>query len=94
MRRQKRMMQDARDVIKALGGPTAVSQWLGLEQGTISNWAGRGGTIARGYRIHVYLSLRERGFKDAEIPPAAFGLKSWDLVIMPRLRKSKPRKAA
>lgn len=92
-RRGKRMMHNAKDVITALGGPTAVANWLGLDQSTVSGWGLRD-AVGRGYRFHIYWSLRDRGYTEKQIPAKAFGLSSWDDVIMPKLRRSKAKKAA
>lgn len=85
-------MKDAKDVIRELGGPTAVAAWLGVDQSTVSTWGMRG-EIGRGWRMHVYWSLRDRGFREQDIPPRAFGVDDWKTIIMPRLRKAKRRAA-
>lgn len=92
-RRGKRMMHNAKDVITALGGPTAVANWLGLDQSTVSGWGIRG-AVGRGYRLHIYWSLRDRGFRERDIPAKAFGLSGWDKVIMPKVRRARIKRAA
>ena len=87
------MMHNAKDVIGALGGPTAVANWLGLDQSTVSGWGLRG-AVGRGYRLHVYWSLRDRGHRERDIPAKAFGLDDWNEVIMPKLRKQRGKRAA
>jgi hypothetical protein len=90
--REQPKVRTATDVIKLLGGPTAVAAWLGLDQSTVSGWGARG-EIGRGWRLHVYWSLRDRGYRENEIPAKAFGVTDWKQIIMPKCRKSRKRAA-
>ncbi len=80
------MLSTAKDAIKVLGGPTAVANWLHLDQSTVSSWSVRG-EIARGWEQHIYWSLRDRGYPHKNISPSIFGLVDWKQVVMPRPRK-------
>jgi hypothetical protein len=82
------MLETARDAVKALGGPTAVGGWLRLDQSTISAWSVRG-EIGRGWALHIYWSLRDRGYRQQDISPRIFGIERWDQVVMPRPKNSK-----
>lgn len=85
-------LRTAKDVIRALGGPTAVAGWLQLDQSTVSCWSSRS-EIGRGWRMHVYWSLRAKGYGEKDIPPRAFGVKSWDELIMPQCRIRRPKRS-
>lgn len=85
MARRRYMIATARDAIRALGGPTAVAEWLNLDQSTISSWGLRG-AIGRGWEMHIYQSLIDRKISRAEISPKVFGIDAWDQLIMPRQR--------
>lgn len=87
-RGRKVKLHDAKDVIKALGGPSAVARWLVLDQSTVSGWGCRS-EIGRGWRMHVYWTLRANGFEEKDIPPRAFGVRSWRELIMPKCRVRK-----
>lgn len=67
------------EAIRALGGPTLVARWLKLSPSAVSTWITRDG-VGRGYHLHVYLSLRRKGFR---VAPQVFGIESWDEVLMP-----------
>jgi len=88
MARRRRMIATAKDAIRALGGPTAVAEWLNLDQSTISGWGIRG-AIGRGWEMHIYWSLRDRGFTHANLAPEVFGMSAWAELRMPRPRKKR-----
>lgn len=65
-----------------LGGNIPVARWLETTPENVALMKSRG-YAARGYHLHLYLTLRKRGATPA---PAVFGLTTWDRVIMPRIR--------
>lgn len=65
-----------RELIEALGGPTAVAQWAGVEHASaVSNWEARG-SIPPGYHMRLSLEARRRGFVIS--PEEIFGLEGED----------------
>lgn len=69
------MISTVRDLIDALGGPTAVSQWAGYEHvSAVSNWETRG--IPTGFHMRLALEARRRGFTIS--PEGLFGLEGDD----------------
>lgn len=82
---QKRMTRIAtfREAVSFLGGAVPVAEWLNTTPNNIANMMCRN-YAARGYHLHLYLTLRRRG---AEPAPQVFGLKSWDRIIMPRTQR-------
>ena len=85
MATRKRMIATAKDAIRALGGPTAVAEWLNLDQSTISGWGTRG-AIGRGWEMFIYQSLRDRKYTQDQIAPKVFGIDDWSQLVMPKQR--------
>lgn len=57
-------------LIRALGGPSAVGEWLGITQEAVSNWKARD-NIPPGWHQRLGLALRKKGLT---IDPRVFGL--------------------
>jgi hypothetical protein len=63
------------DLIVALGGPNAVSEWLaGVSLSAPERWL-KFGYVNRGYHLHVYLALTMKGYR--HINPKLFGVQRW-----------------
>ena len=77
-------IQEALDV---LGGELAVADWLQTTKNNVIMMRIRN-YVPRGYHLHFYMTLRERGYQPA---PELFDLKSFDRLIMPRLRRRKAK---
>ena len=65
--------------VKLLGGPANVARWLHVSEGSVLNWIVRG-RVARGLRLHVYLSLQARGY---DCVPSILGAQSWGDLLVP-----------
>jgi hypothetical protein len=85
--RKMRTISSAREAIEVLGGHKAVAAWLGTSSDSVLMMRHRG-YIARGYHLHFYLTLKERGFQMA---PSLFGLDTFERLLMPKLRVRKRR---
>lgn len=57
-------------LIDALGGDTAVANWLGISQPAVANWKVRG-QIASGWHLRILARLKQEGRR---VDPALFGL--------------------
>lgn len=79
-----------KEALAALGGEAAVATWLGTTTNNVIMMRSRN-YVARGYHLHFYLTLRERGFQPS---PDLFGLPNFDRLIMPKLRKRKSKRVA
>ncbi len=58
------------DLIDALGGDTAVANWLGISQPAVANWKVRG-QIAAGWHLRILARLKQ---ERRRVDPALFGL--------------------
>lgn len=90
-RKKTRMViEEAADAIDALGGNAKVAAWLGVEPHTVSGWRKRG--ISRNHAMHFFAELSEkRGYS---LQPEVFGLKSWNMVLMPDKKGQKIKRVA
>jgi hypothetical protein len=79
------MINTAREAIEALGGVKVVAAWLGTSPDNVMMMRHRG-YVARGYHLHFYVTLQERGYR---LAPSLFGLDTFDHLIMPKLRGRK-----
>ncbi len=59
-------------LVDALGGPSAVADWLGISQSAVSNWIMRD-EIPPGWHLRLYLKSEELGWR---VDPRLFGLAS------------------
>ena len=60
-----------REVVDALGGPSSVAMWLGLEHASaVSNWI-KLGCIPAGWHLRIFLELLRLGY---QVDPVLFGL--------------------
>lgn len=86
VKHRKNSMQtisDMRSAVDFLGGDAAVASWLNTSVGNVVMMKSRG-YVARGFHLHFYLTLRERG---ALVTPRLFDLETFDHLIMPKLRR-------
>jgi hypothetical protein len=74
------MISTAKEAIEVLGGTKAVAAWLGTSTDNVMMMRHRG-YIARGFHLHFYVTLQERGHQMA---PALFDLDSFDHLRMPK----------
>ena len=58
------------DMVRELGGNTAVAEWLDISQEAVSNWKSRG-AIPPGWHLRLVASMRRRG---RTVNPALFGI--------------------
>lgn len=65
------MLNSVDEVIKELGGPTAVASLAGLSTPAVSNWSKRG-RISRGSFMTISDALAAKGMEAA---PSVFGFK-------------------
>jgi hypothetical protein len=77
------------EAIAILGGDAALAAWLQISRADLSRMR-RENAFDRGFFGQITLSLQRCGRTPA---PALFGLKSWEPLIMPAPRRSKPRPA-
>jgi len=82
-RRKMTLISNSREAIKALGGDMIVAEWLGVNIGRLVMIKHRG-YIPRGFHLHFYLTLTERGF---QIAPELFGLQTFNVLRMPVQQK-------
>lgn len=71
--------------IAVLGGPSVVARWLGVDLQHVAVMKHRG-RFPRAFILHVYLSLRERGYDPA---PNILGLETLDSIMLPLGDKKK-----
>jgi hypothetical protein len=82
-------------LIDALGGDTAVANWLGISQPAVANWKVRG-HIPTGWHLRIAARLSK---EKKAIDPAVFGLSPEEASALfrrplGRARKPEPRVAA
>lgn len=63
------------DLITALGGPSAIGDWLGITQEAVSNWKARQ-YIPPGWHLKLLLAATRKGL---DVEPALFDLGADDL---------------
>lgn len=68
------------DLVEALGGDTAVAEWLCITQGAVANWKQRG-EIPGGWHMRLYARLLAEG-QDVDL--AVFGLSDPDAEVFRR----------
>lgn len=71
------------EALEFLGTPADIAKWLQISENHVGTMKSRG-RAPRGFILHFYLTLRERGVDPA---PAVFGLKSFKSIIMPQLKR-------
>jgi len=64
------------DLVTALGGDTALADWLGISQPAVANWKVRG-SIPPGWHLRILARLRREG---RTIDPSVFGLTNSEFV--------------
>ena len=78
------------DAKRASKANSVVAEWLDVEPHTVSGWRVRG--ISRNFAVHFFAELVEK--RGHTLSPQVFGLKSWDMVLMPDARGRKLRRVA
>jgi hypothetical protein len=63
-------IQTIDDLIRELGGNTAVAEWLDISQEAVCNWKRRG-VIATGWHMRLAAAARRKG---RTVNPEVFGL--------------------
>ncbi len=77
-------------LVKALGGPTVVGEWLNIRTTAVSNWSSQG-WIPPGWHLRLYLECLRRGL---EVDPVLFGVTDEDVRFAAmRLRRSHGRRS-
>ena len=74
----------AADVMRALGGVSAVQRWLLTSESSLGRWA-VDGCVPGGHRLPVYLALRDLGY--TKINPELFDMDSWEDSRLPHMRR-------
>ena len=78
-------------LVDALGGPTKVGEWLGINQSAVSMWKIRG-EIPPGWHLRIYLEAEARGFSLSE---RVFGYEVADIDrSAASKKKTQPRERA
>lgn len=66
------------DLIAALGGPSAVGEWLGITQEAVSNWKARD-YIPPGWHLKLLVAVNRQG---KTIDPSLFDLDADDVPFL------------
>lgn len=70
------------DLVRALGGPSALGEFLGISQEAVSNWKARQ-DIPPGWHLRLFVELQRRG---KSVDPRVFGLRGSEAEVLSRVR--------